>query len=32
MKNVNNVLRPALSYINLRMIDLSKNYQVHPFH
>ena len=31
-KNVKNVLRPVLSCINLRMIDLCKNYQVHPSH
>jgi len=32
LKNVKNVIRPALSCINLRMIDLCKNYQVHPSH
>jgi len=32
LKNVKNVLCPALSCINLRMIDLCKNYQLHPSH
>jgi len=32
LKNVENVLCPALSYINLQMDDLCKNHQVHPFH
>ena len=31
-ENVKNALRPAFSCINLRMIDLCKNYQVHPSH
>ena len=32
LKNVKNVICPALACINLRMIDLCKNYQVHPSH
>jgi len=31
LKNVENVRRPALSCINLRMDDLCKNHQVLPF-
>jgi len=32
LKNVENVLRPGLSCIDLRMDDLCTNYQVHPSH
>jgi len=32
LKNVENVLRPVLSFINLQMDNLCKNYQVHPSH
>ena len=32
LKNVKNVLRPALSCINLRMDDLCTDYQVHASH
>ena len=32
LKNIENVLRPALSCINLRMDDLCKNHQMHPSH
>jgi len=32
LKSVDNVLRPPLSCINLRMDDLCKNHQSHPSH
>jgi len=32
LKNVENVLGPALSCISLRMLDMCKNHQVHPSH